>query len=171
VGFQTNLTFAEQRRVLRMIPGLERAEFERYGQMHRNTFIFSPALLRPSLQFVDRDDLFFAGQITGIEGYVGNIASGLLAGWNAARTLKCLPAIELPRTTMLGALCYYVTHASAADFQPMKANFGILPSLEESGHRPEGKKKAGKRERGMLYAQRAQEDLEAFLDRDTIKIQ
>jgi methylenetetrahydrofolate--tRNA-(uracil-5-)-methyltransferase len=171
VGFQTNLTFAEQRRVLRMIPGLERAEFERYGQMHRNTFIFSPALLRPTLQYVDRDDLFFAGQITGIEGYVGNIASGLLAGWNAARTLKCLPAIELPRTTMLGALCYYVTHASAADFQPMKANFGILPSLEESGHMPEGKKKAGKRERGLLYAQRAQEDLEAFLDRDTITVQ
>ena len=105
VGFQTNLKFSEQRRVLRMIPGLENAEFARYGQMHRNTFIFSPAHLRPTLQSKQRDDLFFAGQITGVEGYVGNIATGLLAGWNAARLLKGKEPVQLPQTTMLGALC------------------------------------------------------------------
>lgn len=146
VGFQTNLKFAEQKRVFRMIPGLENAEFMRYGQMHRNTFIASPKLLRPTLQFVHRDDLFFAGQITGVEGYMGNIATGLLAGINAARTLHGEEPVTLPQTTMLGALCHYVTHANLKDFQPMKANFGILPPLEE---------KVSKRERGRAYAERA----------------
>jgi methylenetetrahydrofolate--tRNA-(uracil-5-)-methyltransferase len=157
VGFQTNLTFPEQRRVLRMIPGLEQAEFARYGQMHRNTFIYSPAYLLPTLQFNIRDDLFFAGQITGVEGYVGNIATGWLAGWNAARTIQGLPALALPPTTMLGALCRYITQASAADFQPMKANFGILPPLEEADHI------RGKRARGAAYSERALRDLEAWL--------
>ena len=129
VGFQTNLKFPEQKRVLRMIPGLENAEFVRYGQMHRNTFIASPKLLRPTLQFIDRDDLFFAGQITGVEGYVGNMATGLLAGINAARLQHGQELFTLPQTTMLGALCHYVTHADLKDFQPMKANFGILPAL------------------------------------------
>ncbi|KXK16185.1 MAG: tRNA uridine 5-carboxymethylaminomethyl modification enzyme gid [Chloroflexi bacterium OLB14] len=130
VGFQTNLKFPEQRKVLRMIPGLENAEFERYGQMHRNTFIASPKLLRPTLQHITRDDLFFAGQITGVEGYMGNIATGLLAGINAANFF-CIEKnlITLPQETMLGALCHYVTHADLKDFQPMKANFGILPEL------------------------------------------
>jgi methylenetetrahydrofolate--tRNA-(uracil-5-)-methyltransferase len=156
VGFQTNLTFPEQRRVLRMIPGLQNAEFVRYGQMHRNTFIASPKLLRPTLQTIARDNLFFAGQITGVEGYMGNIATGLLAGWNAARLLNGETPLELPRTTMLGALCYYVTHAEMKDFQPMKANFGILPPLETEG-------KMGKRERGSAYAERAARELEEFL--------
>ncbi|HEX7974713.1 MAG TPA: methylenetetrahydrofolate--tRNA-(uracil(54)-C(5))-methyltransferase (FADH(2)-oxidizing) TrmFO [Anaerolineales bacterium] len=156
VGFQTNLKFPEQRRVLRLIPGLEQAEFVRYGQMHRNTFIFSPAHLMASLQFRGRDDLFFAGQITGVEGYVGNIATGLLAGWNAARVRGGQAPLELPPTTMLGALCHYISHASPADFQPMKANFGILPPVEGSiAH--------GKRARGAEYAGRAQADLDAFL--------
>jgi methylenetetrahydrofolate--tRNA-(uracil-5-)-methyltransferase len=159
VGFQTNLKFAEQRRVFRMIPGLEKAEFERYGQMHRNTFLFSPALLRPSLQFKGRDDLFFAGQITGVEGYVGNIATGLLAGWNAARVIQGQSPLVLPETTMLGALCHYITHASAADFQPTKANFGILPEL--AGEEPRGRR--GKRERGQAYAERALKDLTSAL--------
>lgn len=159
VGFQTNLKFSEQRQVFRMIPGLERAEFARYGQMHRNTFIYSPALLRPTLQFKERDDLFFAGQITGVEGYVGNFATGLLAGWNAARLLSGEAPLVLPATTMLGALCHYVTHASAADFQPMKANFGILPVLDEEA----GKGRKGKRDRAAAYAQRAAEDLEDYL--------
>jgi methylenetetrahydrofolate--tRNA-(uracil-5-)-methyltransferase len=158
VGFQTNLKFSEQRRVFRMIPGLENAEFVRYGQMHRNTFIYSPSLLRPTLQFHERDDLFFAGQITGVEGYVGNFATGLLAGWNVARTIKGEPAIVLPPTTMLGALCHYITHAGPADFQPMKANFGILPSLEDGIRR-------GKRERASAYAQRANIDMARFLER------
>jgi len=157
VGFQTNLRFPEQRRVLRMIPGLENAEFVRYGQMHRNTFLASPKLLRPTLQHKVRDDLFFAGQITGVEGYMGNIATGLLAGLNAARLLKGHPLHTLPLTTMLGALCHYVTHADMADFQPMKANFGILPPLEQKG------KKLGKRERGKAYAERAMMDLETYL--------
>ncbi len=156
VGFQTNLKFPEQKRVLRMIPGLENAEFERYGQMHRNTFIASPKLLRPTLQHINRDDLFFAGQITGVEGYMGNIATGLLAGINAARLLQDQQPITLPETTMLGALCHYVTHAKLKDFQPMKANFGILPALNLIG-------KIGKRERGQLHAQRAIKDLENYL--------
>ena len=159
VGFQTNLKFPEQRRVFRMIPGLENAEFTRYGQMHRNTFLFSPAHLRPTLQFQSREDLFFAGQITGVEGYVGNIATGLLAGWNAARLLAGQQTLVLPDTTMLGALCRYITQASAADFQPMKANFGLLPELENGGLR-------GKRPRAAAYARRALEDLESFLDRE-----
>ncbi len=156
VGFQTNLKFPEQRRVLRMIPGLENAEFVRYGQMHRNTFIASPKLLRPTLQHNQRDDLFFAGQITGVEGYMGNIATGALAGINAARLLQQQPLLTLPETTMLGALCHYVTHANLKDFQPMKANFGILPPLEKVG-------KLGKRERGGAYAERAIHDLETYL--------
>jgi methylenetetrahydrofolate--tRNA-(uracil-5-)-methyltransferase len=157
VGFQTNLKFPEQKHVLRMIPGLENAEFARYGEMHRNTFIASPKLLRPTLQANTRDDLFFAGQITGVEGYMGNIATGWLAGINAARTLNDLAPITLPQTTMLGALTHYITHAEMKDFQPMKANMGILPALET-------RKKTGKRERGAMYAERAEKDLSAFLN-------
>lgn len=160
VGFQTNLTFAEQERVFRMIPGLENARFVRYGQMHRNTFLYSPALLRPTLQFRGRDDLFFAGQITGVEGYVGNIGTGLLAGWNAARWRRGLPTLSLPETTMLGALCRYITQADEKDFQPMKANFGLLPELPGL---PGGRR--GKRARGQAYVERALAELEAFLER------
>jgi methylenetetrahydrofolate--tRNA-(uracil-5-)-methyltransferase len=157
VGFQTNLKFSEQRRIFRAIPGLEGAEFARFGQMHRNTFIFSPAFLRPTMQFCDREDLFFAGQITGVEGYAGNIATGLLAGFNAARVLQGRDPVELPNTTMIGALCYYVTNASAADFQPMKANFGLLPTLEgEQTIRD-------KRKRYQAYATRALDELAAFV--------
>jgi methylenetetrahydrofolate--tRNA-(uracil-5-)-methyltransferase len=155
VGFQTNLRWGEQERVLRLIPGLEQAEFMRMGQMHRNTFINAPALLLPTLQFRRRADLFFAGQITGIEGYVGNIGTGLLAGINAARALRGEPLLTLPPTTMLGALCHYVTHAAPQDFQPMKANFGILPALDSPPR--------GKRERGAAYAVRALADLDAAL--------
>jgi len=155
VGFQTNLKFPEQRRVLRMIPGLETAEFLRYGQMHRNTFIASPKLLRPTLQSNQRDDLLFAGQITGVEGYMGNIATGLLAGINAARIHHNETPFTLPQTTMLGALCHYVTHADLKDFQPMKANFGIFPPLST---------KTIKRERGKAYAERALSDLHLMLE-------
>ena len=156
VGFQTNLKFPEQQRVFRMIPGLENAEFVRYGQMHRNTFIASPKLLRPTLQWHTRDDLFFAGQITGVEGYAGNIATGVLAGQNAARLLQGRPLLQLPPTTMLGALLHYITHADLKDFQPMKANFGLMPPLETP-------KKLKKRERAQAYAQRALEDLDHYL--------
>lgn len=128
VGFQTNLRWGEQRRVLRTIPALAKAEFLRYGMMHRNTYINAPELLNPTLQFRGRADLFFAGQITGVEGYVGNAATGLLAGLNAARMLKGDNPVIMPTMTMLGALCHYVTHAAAKEFQPMKANFGLLPA-------------------------------------------
>lgn len=153
VGFQTNLKFSEQKRVFRLIPGLEKAEFVRYGQMHRNTFIAAPRLLRPTLQFYRRDDLFFAGQITGVEGYMGNIATGLLAGLNAARLLQGKTLLSLPATTMFGALVHYITHADLRDFQPMKANFGLLPPLEPTV-------RTG---RGAAYAKRALCDLDLYL--------
>jgi methylenetetrahydrofolate--tRNA-(uracil-5-)-methyltransferase len=158
VGFQTNLTFAEQKRVFRMIPGLKHAEFVRYGQMHRNTFIYSPAHLLPSLQFRTREDLFFAGQITGVEGYVGNIATGLLAGINAARYARGEAPLTLPVETMTGALCNYITRAGEADFQPMKANFGILPPLEG-----EAARLRGKRPRAGAFVKRSERALTAYL--------
>jgi methylenetetrahydrofolate--tRNA-(uracil-5-)-methyltransferase len=157
VGFQTNLKFPEQKRVFRLIPGLENAEFVRYGQMHRNTFIAAPKLLRPTLQFKGRDDLFFAGQIIGVEGYMGNIATGLLAGWNASRVVNGEHPLVLPKTTMIGALCDYVAHADLKDFQPMKANFGILPPLQIAV-------KSSKRKRATQYADRALGDLDQFLN-------
>ncbi|MDX2136946.1 MAG: methylenetetrahydrofolate--tRNA-(uracil(54)-C(5))-methyltransferase (FADH(2)-oxidizing) TrmFO [Chloroflexota bacterium] len=152
VGFQTNLKWGDQKRVLQMIPGLANGDFVRYGMMHRNTFINSPTLLQPTLQFRTREDLFFAGQITGVEGYMGNVATGLLAGINMARHLAGEPLLTLPRTTMLGALCHYVTHAEAKDFQPMKANFGIIPEIE-----PHIK---DKRLRYQAYVTRALDDLD-----------
>jgi methylenetetrahydrofolate--tRNA-(uracil-5-)-methyltransferase len=155
VGFQTNIRWGDQERVLRLIPGLENAEFVRMGQMHRNTFINSPTLLHPTMQFRGREDIFFAGQITGAEGYVGNIGTGLLAGLNAARLLNGEPLMTLPNSTMLGALCHYITHAEPKEFQPMKANFGIMPPLDNAPR--------GKRERGHEYAARALADLEAYL--------
>ncbi len=156
VGFQTNLKWPEQKRVFRLIPGLANAEFPRYGMMHRNTFINSPALLQPTMQFRTRADLLFAGQITGVEGYIGNAASGLVAGLNAARLLRGEPLIEFPATTMLGALCHYVTHAAPEDFQPMKANFGILPPLDAS------QSPRGKRDRYRAFSARALEDLRSL---------
>lgn len=157
VGFQTNLTYPEQKRVFRMIPGLESAEFVRYGQMHRNTFIAAPKILLPTLQYRGRSTLLFAGQITGVEGYMGNIATGLLAGWNIARLLQGHLPLSLPPGTMLGALCHYITHADLKDFQPMKANFGILPPLLAN-------QRMGKRERSRLYAERASSQLDEFLN-------
>ncbi len=153
VGFQTNLKWPDQKRVLRLIPGLANAEFVRYGMMHRNTYVNAPALLQPTLQYRNRADLFFAGQIVGVEGYVGNAGTGLLAGVNAARLLAGGHPLILPPATMLGALCHYVTHAAAKEFQPMKANFGILPPLPP---RP------GKQDNGRLYADRALTALRRF---------
>ncbi len=153
VGFQTNLKWGEQRRVLRMIPGLERAEFLRYGMMHRNTYINSPRLLQPTMQLRTRTDLFFAGQITGVEGYVGNVGTGLVAGLNAARLLNGHSPVIFPTKTMLGVLCHYVTHTSGKDFQPMKANFGLF-------HAPQGK--MSKRERYFWYSRRSLTSLRRF---------
>lgn len=159
VGFQTNLKFPEQQRVFSKIPGLEKADFIRYGQMHRNTFIYSPGLLKPTLQFNNRDNLFFAGQIIGVEGYVGNTATGFVAGLNASRLLRGYTPIIFPRTTMIGAVIHYVTHASAADFQPMKANFGIMPELVN----PQERSIRGKQQRGEMYAIRSLHDLEILM--------
>jgi methylenetetrahydrofolate--tRNA-(uracil-5-)-methyltransferase len=151
VGFQTNLKWGEQERVFRLIPGLEQAEFVRFGQMHRNTYINAPALLHPTMQFRQRQDLFFAGQVTGTEGYIGSTASGLVAGLNVARHLSSKPLLTFPRTTMVGALCHYVASAAVAGFQPMKANFGLLPPLEPPVR--------NKRERYAAYARRSLADL------------
>jgi len=155
VGFQTNLKFPEQKRVLSLIPGLEKAEIVRFGQMHRNTFIASPRLLKNTLQFHNRTDLFFAGQITGVEGYLGNIATGLLAGINACRVVSGTPPFSLPPTTMLGALCNYITTADLKNFQPMKANLGILAPLND--------RIKSKSERAKAYAERSEKEMNALL--------
>lgn len=128
VGFQTHLTWGEQKRILRMIPGLQNAEIVRYGVMHRNSYLNSPIVLKATYQANVREDLFFAGQMTGVEGYVESAASGLLAGINMARRLSDKSCIEFPPYTMIGAMAQYITHASPKNFQPMNANFGIVHS-------------------------------------------
>jgi methylenetetrahydrofolate--tRNA-(uracil-5-)-methyltransferase len=153
VGFQTNLRYGEQERVFRLIPGLEQAEFVRHGQMHRNTFINAPLLLEPTMAFRSRLGLFFAGQITGVEGYVGSVGSGWVAGTNAARFVLGQEPVVLPGETMLGALCHYVSHAEPEMFQPMKANFGLMPPLKPPVR--------GKRQRYRAYAERAMRELKA----------
>lgn len=155
VGFQTNIKWGDQERILRLIPGLAQAEFIRMGQMHRNTFINAPTLLHPTMQFRTRPDLFFAGQITGVEGYMGNVATGLLAGVNMARWLADQTPLTLPEISMLGALAHYVTHAEPDDFQPMKANFGILPELATFVK--------DKRERYLAYVERGLDALTTAL--------
>lgn len=126
VGFQTHLKWGEQKRVFSMIPGLENCEIVRYGVMHRNTYINSPRVLKPTYQCRLRDDLFFAGQMTGVEGYCESAASGLLAGHNMALLMEGKPPVVLPDTTMMGAMAHYITNADPENFQPMNANFGIF---------------------------------------------
>ncbi len=126
VGFQTHLTWGEQKRIIHMIPGLENAEIVRYGVMHRNTYINSPTALNEGYQFKDRNDLFFAGQMTGVEGYIESAASGMLAGINLAHVMHDESITRPGSSTMIGAMAYYVTHADPAHFQPMNANFGIM---------------------------------------------
>ena len=152
VGFQTNLKWGEQKRVLQMIPGLAQAEFVRFGVMHRNTFLESPSLLQPTLQFRTRPTLLAAGQITGTEGYAAAVAGGWLAGTNAARLARGLEPIDLPPTTMSGALTHFVSEAPTAKFQPMPPNFGLLPDLPE--------RIRDKRARYGAYRDRALADLE-----------
>lgn len=151
VGFQTHLKWGEQKRVFRMIPGLEEAEFVRYGVMHRNTYINSPSSLLPTYQSKARAELFFAGQITGVEGYVESAAAGLIAGLNAGRLALGRPLLEFPQTTAIGSLAYYITHAAPDNFQPMNATFGLLPPLRE--------RVKDKRQRNEQLAERALEDL------------
>lgn len=131
VGFQTNLKFGEQKRVFSMIPGLENAEFVRYGVMHRNTFINSPKLLTEFFNMKSRESLFFAGQMTGVEGYIESAASGIMAGLNMSRRLEDKPMVSLPATTMIGALSKYISDPTVENFQPMGCNMGIIPDLPE----------------------------------------
>jgi methylenetetrahydrofolate--tRNA-(uracil-5-)-methyltransferase len=129
VCFQTRLKWGEQDRIFRMIPGLERAEFVRYGVMHRNTYLNSPQLLEPTLQYRGHPQLYFAGQITGVEGYMESAATGILAGINMVRQLNHQDLLVMSNNTMLGALAEFITDPSGKDFQPINANFGILPPL------------------------------------------
>lgn len=154
VGFQTHLKWKEQERIIHMIPGLENAQIIRYGVMHRNCFICSPRYLRNTYQYVGRDDLFFAGQMTGVEGYVESAQSGIVAGINMARLITGQKPVAFPRETVMGSLAYYITHGHIDDFQPMKANFGILPDLTQ---------RVKKKERKAAYASRALQQMEAFL--------
>lgn len=154
VGFQTKLTWPEQERIFRMIPGLEHARFARMGSIHRNTYIHSPSLLLPSLQFRGNADIFFAGQISGVEGYVESAAMGLLAGLNAASLLEGISPTPPPRETAIGALAHYITSSESADnFQPMNIHFGILPPLNARGMK--------KKERHLFCVRRS---LEALTD-------
>ena len=130
VGFQTQMKWGEQARVLRMIPGLEHAEFVRFGMIHRNTYINGPTVLTDTWQTASRPDLFFAGQVSGVEGYVESAASGLVAGRNAARLVLGLPPLAAPRTTAIGALAYYVSHADPRHYEPTNITFGIIPPLD-----------------------------------------
>jgi methylenetetrahydrofolate--tRNA-(uracil-5-)-methyltransferase len=164
VGFQTNLKWSEQKRVLQMIPGLNQAEFVRYGVMHRNTFVESPQLLEPTLQFSKRPNLLAAGQITGTEGYAAAVAGGWLAGTNAARLAMDLTTTSLPPSTMIGALTHFVssancTRGSKRQFQPMPANFGLLPELSER-IRDKRSRYGAYRDRALKALQEAQQLLE-----------
>ncbi len=154
VGFQTKMTYPEQRRVFRMIPGLERAEFVRLGSLHRNTFLDSPRLLDPTLELRSRRGVFVAGQLIGVEGYTESAASGIVAGLNAARRLMGLPLLVFPPTTALGALLEYVTDRSRSEFQPMNANYGLFPPLE---------KRLRGRAKKTAFAERALGDLRKWL--------
>jgi methylenetetrahydrofolate--tRNA-(uracil-5-)-methyltransferase len=154
VGFQTHLKWPEQKRVFSMIPGLENCEIIRYGVMHRNTFINSPKLLKPTYQYKDRDTLFFAGQMTGVEGYVESAASGLLAGLNAARLAKGEELLVLPPETIMGSMARYITTTDPNNFQPMNANFGLVPELE--------KRIRNKREKNEKLAERALDTIQNF---------
>lgn len=154
VGFQTHLKWGEQKRVFSLIPGLENAEFVRFGVMHRNTFINSPRLLKPTYQLNTRENLFFAGQMTGVEGYVESAASGLIAGINAARVAQGQEPIVLPEQTTLGSMAKYITTADFKHFQPMNANFGLFPPLET--------RIRSKKEKNEAIANRALEGIEQF---------
>jgi methylenetetrahydrofolate--tRNA-(uracil-5-)-methyltransferase len=154
VGFQTQLKWSEQARVLRLIPGLEQAEFVRFGMVHRNTYVNGPTVLGPTWQVRARPDLFLAGQVSGVEGYVESAASGLLAGINAARMARGETPVAAPRTTAIGALAHYASHADPAHYDPTNITFGIMPPLD----RPPRHKADRKQE----YAARALADLDAF---------
>ena len=160
VGFQTQMKWGEQARVLRLIPGLEKAEFVRFGMIHRNTYINGPAVLRPTWQTRSRDDLFFAGQISGVEGYVESAASGLIAGRNAALLVRGAEPAAPPRETAIGALGFYVSNANPRHYEPTNITFGILPPLISS---PGGRVPKKKGDRKLACSQRALEALDGWV--------
>jgi methylenetetrahydrofolate--tRNA-(uracil-5-)-methyltransferase len=160
VGFQTQMKWGEQARVLKLIPGLEQAEFVRFGMVHRNTYINGPTVLRPTWQTQIRDDLFFAGQISGVEGYVESAASGLLAGRNAAALVLGQRPLPMPRETAMGALAFYVSNANPAHYQPTNITFGIMPPLPSSSGRARPKQKV---DRKLACAERALEALDLWM--------
>ncbi len=162
VGFQTHLKWGEQRRVFSMIPALKNAEFTRYGVMHRNTYIDAPRLILPTYQLKKEENIFFAGQMTGVEGYVESAASGLVAGKNAARLAKGQPPLAFPRTTCHGALAAYITKVDSRHFQPMNINFGLLPPLEDFAG---NKKKPDKKRKKEMLAERALSTLKNFQEK------
>ena len=165
VGFQTQLKWGEQARVLKLVPGLEHAEFVRFGMVHRNTYINGPTVLRETWQTRFRDDLFFAGQISGVEGYVESAASGLIAGRNAAALVRGEEPRVPPRTTAIGALAYYVSHADPRNYQPTNITFGIMEPLDFSQGTPPGQrngKKPGRADRKLATSERALEDLDRW---------
>jgi methylenetetrahydrofolate--tRNA-(uracil-5-)-methyltransferase len=163
VGFQTKMTYPEQKRVFRLIPGLEQAEFLRYGSLHRNTYINAPKLLRDTLQFRSRDNLFFAGQITGVEGYTESVATGLLAGLNAVRLIHGTDLLVPPPNTALGALVRYIAHATAQPFQPMNINFGLLPELVQR-IRGKGERRRQMVQRALTAADQWRAELGTFVE-------
>jgi methylenetetrahydrofolate--tRNA-(uracil-5-)-methyltransferase len=160
VGFQTHLKWGEQSRVLKLIPGLENAEFARFGVMHRNTYINSPRTLSQTYQLKERPDLFFAGQITGVEGYVESAAAGLIAGINAGRAATGMEPLVFPYETAIGSLARYITHAASDNFQPMNATYGLLPPLKE--------KIRDKRIKNEKISERALSELTAFIKQQDI---
>jgi methylenetetrahydrofolate--tRNA-(uracil-5-)-methyltransferase len=163
VGFQTQMKWGEQARVLRLIPGLEQAEFVRFGMVHRNTYINGPTVLRETWQVKGRDDLFFAGQISGVEGYVESAASGLIAGRNAAARVLGRPPSVPPRTTAIGALAYYVSHANPAHYQPTNITFGIIAPLPATPARRRAPRASKKASRNVALSERALADLDAWM--------
>lgn len=161
VGFQNHLKYGEQKRLLRIIPGLEQAEFLRYGQIHRNTYINAPALLRATLQWKANPRILFAGQISGVEGYVESIATGLVAGWNAVRLAQGQPALAWPRESAVGSLCRYISGASSENYQPANITFDLLPTLPPA---LQGRYMGRKKERRMRQCELGLAALEEFLD-------
>ena len=160
VGFQTKLTYADQKRIFRLIPGMEKAKFSRFGSIHRNTFICAPEILLPTLQMRNNEKIFIAGQLSGVEGYIESAAMGLLAGISSARLVTGKTPVIPPKTTALGALISHLTESSAKRFQPSNVNFGLFPPLE---------KKIPKKFRGGVRAELALEDLQAWLEEESVK--
>jgi methylenetetrahydrofolate--tRNA-(uracil-5-)-methyltransferase len=166
VGFQTQIKWGEQARVLRLIPGLESAEFVRFGMVHRNTYVNGPTVLAETWQVRARPTLFFAGQMSGVEGYVESAASGLLAGINAAALAQGRAVSSPPRTTAIGALAYYASHANPAHYEPSNITFGIIQALDPSSKLGAGSAPRGKKQRNLALSERALADLATWIGTD-----